>query len=268
MQRNLAGILFLVAGVMVSVALGAWWLQRNALTPESTSGRAAAIMQDDQIRAEVTAVVTAATTLTVEQPPDELARFIDQVIGSRPGGAVVADIVADAHGRAIGNHDDPVRITGNQMVEIVRTQAVGDLAPVTLPVAEITPLRFLATTLGWVAAISLVIGAIAFLLGVIVRPERGDVARGFAELCLALATSLVLFGILVPIFVLPAVNDSTWMAIVPRLSIRTLPFVLGTCIVLVAVGLLVLARSWNTGKRKQWSTPLSVGRYRDDRSWS
>jgi cytochrome bd-type quinol oxidase subunit 2 len=267
-QRNLAGILFLVAGVMVSVALGAWWLQRNALTPESTSGRAAAIMQDDQIRAEITAVVTAATTLTVDRPPEELARFIDQVIGSRPGGAVVADIVADAHGRAIGNHEEPVRITGAQMVEIVRTQAVGDLAPVTLPVAEITPLRFLATTLGWVAAVSLVIGAIAFLLGVIVRPERGDVARGLAELCLSLAASLVLFGLLVPIFLLPAINDSTWMAAVPRLSIRTLPFVLGICVVLVAVGLLVLVRSWNTGKRKQWSTPLSVGRYREDRSWS
>ncbi len=268
MQRNLAGVFFLVAGVMVSLALGAWWLQRNALTPESSSGRAAAVMQDDQIRAEVTAVVTAATALTLDRPPGELATFIDQVIGSRAGGSVMADIVADAHGRAIGNHDDPVRITGNQMVEIVRNQAVGDLSPVTLPVAEITPLRFLANVLGWVAAISLVLGAVGFLLGVIVRPERGEVARGFAELCLALAVSLVVFGLLVPILLLPAINDSTWMSVVPRLSMRTLPFVLGTAVVLVAVGLLVLLRSLNTGKRKQWSTPLSVGRYREDRSWS
>ncbi|MEX2626981.1 MAG: hypothetical protein WD225_08845 [Ilumatobacteraceae bacterium] len=267
MQRNLAGILFLVAGVMVSMALGAWWLQRTALTPQASSGRAAAVMQDDQIRAEVTAVVTAATTLSLDRPSDELASFIDQVIGSRVGGTVVADVVADAHARTLGQHDGPVRITGEQMVEIVRTQAVGDVDPVTLPVAEITPLRFLASTLGWVAAVSFVIGAIAFLLGVVVRPERGDVARGLAELCFALATSLVVFGLLVPVFLLPAINDSTWMAAVPRLSMRTLPFVVGSAAVLTAIGLLVLVRSRNSGKRKQWSTPLSVGRYREDRNW-
>lgn len=267
-QRNLSGILFLVAGVMISLAAGAWWLQRTAFTPSDAPGATAAILVDDQIRAEITAVVTAATAGTLEQEPSELATFVDQVIGSRPGANVMVDIVSAAHARAIGEHDDPVRITGAQMVEIVRSQAVGDLPEVTLPVSEVSTLRILGGALGWVAGITAIIGAVAFLLGVIVRPERGDVTRGFAEFCLALATSLVVLGLLVPIFVLPAVNDTTWMAAVPRLAIRRLPLVLGVTVVLVAIGLFVLLKAMNSGRRKQWSTPLAVGRYREDRSWS
>lgn len=267
-QRNLSGISFLVAGIMASLALGTWALQRTAFTPDSSSGRAAAVMQDDQIRAEVTAVVTAATIGAVETEPNELADFVDRVIGSRPGGAVVADIVADAHAHLIGGRDEPVRITGAQMVEIVRTQAVGDLAPVTLPVAEVAAFRVLGNSLGWVAAISLIIAALAFLLGVIVRPERADVLRGLAEWLLAMAVSLLLFVVVVPVFVLPAIDDSTWTAAIPRLAFRQLPLIAGASIVFVALGLFLLVRSLNAGRRKQWSTPLSVSRYRDDRSWS
>ena len=268
MQRNLAGIFFLVAGVMVSIAFGSWWLQRTTLTPSSGQATTAAVLQDEQIRSEITSVVTGATAGTLEQPAAEVAALVDQVIRSRPGAAVMGDIVADAHARAIGNHDDPVRISGAQMVEIVRSQAVGDLPPVTLPVSEVSTLRFLANVLGWVAGVTAIIGAVAFLLGVIVRPEKGEVARGFGELCLALATSLVVFGLLVPIFVLPAINDTTWMAAVPRLAIRTMPLVLGAAIVLVALGLFVVLKAMSSGRRKQWSTPLAVGRYREDRSWS
>lgn len=268
MQRNLSGILFLVAGIMVSLALGSWWLQRTAFTPGASSGRAAAVMQDDQIRSEVTAVVTAASAGAVETDPTELARFIDRVIGSPPGGQVMADIVADAHAKLIGQRDDPVRITGAQMVEIVRNQAVGDLPPVTLPVAEVATFRILANTLGWAAAVTAVIGALAFLLGVIVRPERADLLRGTAEWLLATAVSLVLFGVLTPIFFLPAIDDGTWTATIPRLARRQLPLVLGAVVVLTALGTFLLIRALNAGRRKQWSTPLSVSRYREDRSWS
>lgn len=267
-QRNLSGLLFLVAGVMVSIALGAWWLQRTAFTPDVSSGRAAAVMQNDQIRAEITAVVTAASVGAVDTDPAELARFVDRVISSPPGGAVTAEIVADAHARLIGERQDPVRISGAQMVEIVRTQAVGDLAPVTLPVPEVAAFRVLGNTLGWVAAVSLVIGALAFLLGVIVRPERADVLRGLAEWLLAMAVSLLVFGLLVPVFLIPAIDDSTWTGAIPRIALRQLPLLIGGSAVFVALGLFLLVRSLNAGRRKQWSTPLAVSRYREDRSWS
>lgn len=268
MQRNLSGILFLVAGVMVSLALGAWWLQRTAFTPDASAARAAAVMKDDQIRSELTAVVTAASLASVETDANELARFVDRILSSAPGGTVVADVVADAHARLIGNHEDPVRISGEQMVEIVRTQAVGDLPPVTVPVAEVTTFRILGNSLGWVAAVSVLIGAIAFLLGVVVRPERADVIRGLAEWFLAMAVSLVLFGLIVPVFLLPAVDDSTWTAVIPRLALRQAPLVLGVTILFIALGVLLLIRALNSGRRKQWSTPLAVSRYREDRSWS
>lgn len=271
MQRNLAGIFFLVAGVMVSIALGAWWLQRTSFTPEATPGRTAAVLDDDQVRAEITTVVTAATSLTLGDPPNgwtSWSTFIDEVIGSRPGAGVMVDIVSDAHAKVIGNHDEPVRISGAQMVEIVRDQAVGELEPVTLPVAEVTTLRFLGNVLGWFAAVTMIIGALAFLLGVIVRPERGEVGRALGEFLCALGASLVLFGVLLPVFIIPAINDSTWMAVVPRLAMRTLPFVLVASLVLALAGVFVITKSTSGGKRKQWSTPLAVGRYREDRSWS
>lgn len=267
-QRNLAGIFFLVAAVMISIALGAWWLQRTALTPTAGQSTTAAILKDDQIRAEMTAVVAAASAGEMEQTPAELAVLVDQVLRSRPGAAVAAEVVADAHARTIGNHSEPVRISGEQMVEIVRSQRVADLPPVTLPVSEISTLRILGNSLGWVAGVTAVIAAVAFLFGVIVRPERHDVVRGLGELCLAVAASIVILGALVPIFVLPAINDTTWMSAVPRLAIRRLPIVVALAGLLTAAGLLSLVKASTSGRRKQWSTPLAVGRYRDDHSWS
>ena len=111
-------------------------------------------------------------------------------------------------------------------------------------------------------------GTIAFLLGVVVRPERADVIRGLAEWFLAMAVSLVVFGLIVPVFLLPAVDDSTWTAVIPRLALRQVPFVLGATLLFVALGVFLLVRALNAGRRKQWSTPLAVSRYREDRSWS
>jgi len=267
-QRNLAGLFFLLAAIAWGIGAGSWWLQYTAFTPDDTVGATEAILNDDEIRAEITTIVSAATATTLEQTPGEVAALVNPLIGSRAGAAVMTDIVRDSHGRAIGVHDEPVRITGDQMVLIVRDEAVADLQPVTLPVAEVSTLRFLANSLGWVAAIMGVIGLIVLLLGIVARPERPDVARGVGEMLVSLAIAFVVFGLLIPVFVLPGINDTTWAGSVPRLAMRTLPLVTGISVVFAALGALLMVKSAGSGRRKQWSTPLSVSRYRDDRSWS
>lgn len=268
MQRSLAGVLLLVSVVALGIAAGSWWLQRTAFTPDASRSKTAAILDDDEIRAEITTVVVAATAATVGQAPAELATLVDPLIGSRAGAAVMTDIVADAHARLLGNHDDPVRITGGQLVQIVRDERAADLPPVTLPVPEVGALGVVGNLLGWVAAVTAVIGLLALLAGVIVRPERGEGLRALGEFCFVLALSALTFGWLIPVVVVPAIDDSTWTQAIPRLALRTMPLVIGVAVVSAAAGLALTLRATNIGRRKQWSTPLSVSRYRDDRSWS
>jgi hypothetical protein len=54
----------------------------------------------------------------------------------------------------------------------------------------------------------------------------------------------------------------------PRLALRSVSFVIGAVLVLAAGGVALILASSGSGRRKQWSTPLAVGRYREDRSWS
>ena len=57
------------------------------------------------------------------------------------------------------------------------------------------------------------IGLIAFVLGVVARPERRDVLRGVGEFGVALAASLLLFGYLVPVHQLLVIHSSWLQAI-------------------------------------------------------
>jgi hypothetical protein len=267
-QRSLAGVLFLVAAVLIGIAVGTWWLDRVVFTPDATRGRTEAILDDPDIRAEIVAVVTAGTTNVVERPPDDLAPFVDQIVGSRPGAAVMADIVADAHARVIGDQDDLVVITGEQLVQIVRDERAVSVERVTLPVPRVGTLDALATVVSWVPIILGAAGLVLILLGLLTRPEGRDIRRGIGELAVSIAISVAVFGLLVPIFLVPSIDDSAWTQLAPRLASRSSTIVLVGTGVLAAIGLALILSSLNTGKRKQWSTPVSMGRYRDERSWS
>ncbi len=265
-QRSLSGILFLVAAICLGLAAGLWWMKFSVLSPNDTTGATHAILSDDEIRGEVTTVVSAATAGILETDQRELAGFVDGIISSRAGAAVTGGLIRDAHARSIGMDPDPVRISGDQMAQIVRDERVAILEPVTLPVPEITVLRMLRSSIGWITLGLLAIGAISTLAGIVVRPERFDIARGLSELAMAIGASLILFGYLMPVFVLPALNDTTWSTAVARLALRTLPLVLVVSMILIgAGGLWWLANrgsgprrpSWNTSSRSQTYQPVS-----------
>ncbi len=270
MERSLSGVLFLIAAIAISIGAGAWWLQRVAFTPDGTRDSAAAILEEPDIRIELNSLITPATAGVIGASQEELSSFLENVVlSTRPGAAEMAPIIERIHDRIIGNTDEPIVLTGADLVPIVRDERAVDAPDVTLPIDTIGVLRNFKDVLGWMAIIAGAIGLIAFVLGVIARPERRDVLRGVGEFGVALAASLLLFGYLIPVHLLTALDSQTWTHAIPRLAGRTLPVVFGAAVILVVGGAALIVGSMSGGKRRQWSTPLSVTRYRggDNPGW-
>ena len=129
-------------------------------------------------------------------------------------------------------------------------------------------MAFLHDWLGWFAIGALALAALLVIASVFLRPERGEGTFALGVLFAATGGSLLVFGYVVPLLVLPAFSDDPWMGVFPRLANHhrnlTLLLALGS---LVVAGLIVWGTSSRRGRR-QHSTPLNVGRYRDERSWS
>ena len=270
MRRTLSGVLLLLAGVALSLAVGGWWLQRAVFSPEANAGQAEAILNDTEIRRELTAIIADAAGPTLELSANDLAVIIDPIIDSKPGATLMADIINEAHRRVIGETDDPVSITGVQLIQIVRDERAVDVPglPIVLPVPRIGTLAVLDTTLRWFVPIMAIVGTLILLLALVTRPDRSELVRALGEFGIAIAASLIVFGYIIPVHLVPAIDDSTWVQTSPRLALRSVSFVIGAVVVLAAAGVALIIASSGSGRRKQWSTPLSVGRYREDRSWS
>jgi hypothetical protein len=266
MERTLASMLFLVAGVSFSLAAGGWWMQRIVFTPDDTRETAAAILSEPEIRQEINTVVSGASAPVLGVNAPELNTFLeDFVLSTRAGAAVLGPIIKEAHDRIIGNRDDePVVVTGQQMVDIVRDQHAAEVEDVILPVPVIGTLKTTRTTVGWLIPIAAGIGLLALILGVITRPERRDVLRGLGEFGLAMACSMLVFGYLIPVHLMTAIDNGVWTNAAPRLAMRTLPVVLGSAAIFGLCGTALILASASGGKRRQFSTPLSVSRYRGD----
>jgi hypothetical protein len=271
-ERSLAGVLFLVAAVAFSIAAGGWWMQRIVFTPDQTRDTAAAILSEPDIRQEINTVISGASAPVIGVTTADLQAFLeDQVLSTRAGAAVLAPIIEEAHDKIIGNRDDqPIWVTGDQMIDIVRDERAEAVEPVIIPIPVIGTLSTTRTTIGWIIPISAAIGMVALVLGLITRPDRRDILRGFGEFSLAMACSMIVFGYLIPVHVMTAIDNGTWTHAIPRLAERTLPVVLGSAAIFGVVGLALILASSSGGKRRQFSTPLSVARYRggDNPGWS
>jgi hypothetical protein len=272
MERTLAGMLFLVAAVAFSIAAGAWYMQRVCFTPDATRASAAAILEEPDIRAEINGVISDRSAPVLGVNSTELSTFLEtQILSTHAGAGVMGPLTEEIHNKIIGNYDDDykVTVTGEQMIPIVRDQRAADVQAVVLPIPVIGTLKTTRTTIGWIIPIAAGIGAIAMLLGVATRPERRDVLRGLGEFLVAMACSMIVFGYLIPVQLLPAIDNGVWTKAIPRLAMRTLPFVLGSAAIFGLGGAALILASMSGGKRRQFSTPLSVTRYRgDDHGWS
>ncbi len=271
MERTLAGMLFLVAAVAFSIAAGGWWMQRIVFTPDDSRETAAAMLKEPEIRQEINTVVSGASAPVLGVNVPELNAFLEtQILSTRAGAAVMGPLMEQIHNRIIGNRDDePIEVTGDDMVPIVRDQRAADVEAVIIPIPVIGTLKTTRTSIGWLIPIAAGIGALAMILGIVTRPERRDVLRGLGEFCLAMACSMLVFGYLIPVHLLPAIDNGVWTKAVPQLAMRTLPVVLGSVAIFGLGGVALILASTSGGKRRQFSTPLSVTRYRGDSpDWS
>lgn len=254
---------FLVAAVAIGIAAGAWWMQRIVFTPDATRATAAAILEEPDIRLDINSLVSAASSPVVGRSVSEIGTEVEtQVLTTRAGALMMAPIIEQLHERILGLRDEPVEITGVQMIEIVRDQRAAEAPTVTVPVDRIGVLENMRSVLRWLMLIGAGLGLVLFLLGVITRPERRDVLRGLGEFALALAASMLVFGYFLPVHMMTAIDNQTWTHAIPRLAMRTLPVVLGSIAVFAMTGTALILASAAGGKRRQWSTPLSVARYR------
>src|SRR5688572_6070759 len=150
MERTLAGMLFLVAAVAFSIAAGAWWMQRVCFTPDDTRDTAAAILEEPDIRQEINTVISGASAPVLGLNTPELSTFLEeQILSTHAGAAVLGPLTEEIHDKLIGNNDDDIVVTGEQMIPIVRDQRAADVHEVTLPIPVIGTLKTTRTTIGW-----------------------------------------------------------------------------------------------------------------------
>jgi hypothetical protein len=260
--------MLIVVAVLVALSVGLWWLQRVAFTPSNDSSVAHSILGDEQIRGQVATIVAGAAAPTLGQSPAELREFIERIARIPEGAALMSDFVGDAHSRLIGERDARVVIDAQEQVNIVRNELVGEAAPVTLPVQRVGSVAFLDAWLGWIALGALGLAVLVAIAGILLRPERGEGTFALGVFFASTAASLVVFGYLAPLLVLPAFSDDPWMGVFSRLAShhRNLTLLLAVACLIVAA--LIVFGTSSRRERRQHSTPLNVGRYRDDRSWS
>jgi hypothetical protein len=271
MRRGLAALFFFIAAVCLALAAGGWWLQRVVFDPDVSDDVVDVAMESSEIRGELARTMANASAATVGIPPLELRNRIESWMDADDPEvrAALASILADTHARLIGLRDEPVQITGPQLVPIVRDERVAVLPPVTLPVREITALNVIRIGLRWFVPVVAIAGGIALLLGLVAHPRRADAVFGIGMFCLFAAGAALVLGYLVPTFIAPELSDEMWLDLLPAVARTSLPLVLATAAGLVVAALvLVIFSSAIDRRRRSWDKPIAVHQQADQRRWS
>ena len=80
----------------------------------------------------------------------------------------------------------------------MRDERVGEMPPITVPVQEAGALSVVDRVAGWLALGGAVGGLLLLVVGVIMRPQRGEFTQALAFGFVALAILIVVFGYIVP----------------------------------------------------------------------
>lgn len=268
-RRSFGGLLLLVAAGFMALGVGTFWLDRVAFTPSGSTDAAHAILSDDDIRDQVTDLVAAVDAPQLGMSPSELGTFLDTIATWRAGAAVMRGFVGDAHARVIGDRDEPVTITAEVQVEMVRHEGVALMPPITLPVEEVGSVSVTKTIVGWTWVISLGLAVVLTLLGLFVRPEAGEFVFALGAGLMATGVSLVFFGWLVPATMLGALSADLWTNVFSRLAADARTFTFVSAFILIAIGAAILFGTGGLRTRRSSSTPLAATRYRSEqRGWS
>lgn len=268
MRRSPGGLLLLIAGVFIALAVGSLWLQRVAFTPSTSSAVARAVIADEGIRDQVATIIASADGPVLGFSPERLREYVIEISRIPDGAALMTRFLHDGHAVLIGESDGPVTITAAEQVSIVRDELVGEVDSLTLPVREVGSVAFLNTWLGWFALGCAGLAVITLIAGVLLRPERGEGTFAVGATLAATGISVFVFGFVVPFFVLPAFSDDAWIGIFARLAVHRRNVTILLSILAIGLAAVVVFGTSSRRERRQHSTPLNVARYRDDRSWS
>lgn len=269
MRRGIAGLLFFISAICLALAAGGWWLQRTAFDPAISRDASEQVFEDPGIRSEVVSAIVASPQLApYGVDAATLDGYIELAGRDEQLRDVLGDVVAQSHARLIGTQDEPVQITGTQLVPLIRNEAVASLPAVTLPVEEVGILSTIRVALGWFVPLVAGLGALALVLGLLTHPRRADAVFGIGVFCVLGAVLTLLLGYAVPAWLLPALFDEVWVAVTPAVASATLPFLVTAAVVLVLVGIGLMLASSNLRRRRSWSTPVTTSRYADQRRWS
>lgn len=258
----------LVSGVLVALAISTFWLERVAFSPSSDDAVAAAVMDNDDIRAELATLIASNDAPVLGVSSTELKEFVEQIALLDAGAALMSEIVEKAHSKIIGERTRAVRITPNEQVQIVRSEVVANESAIVVPVQEVTVLSAVNWMIGWVWKVAAGLGALLFLLGTVLRPEPGERSLALSAGLGALGLLFPFFGWFVPFAVLPNVSDDTWTSIFGKLANDRLMVTIVVSVLSLVGAALVFLRTTGGRQRRQGSTTLSMGRYREQQRWS
>lgn len=263
MRRSLGGLLLLISGGLFAVSISTFWLERVAFSPASSTDATFEIIQDEDIRRQIATLIATVDGPTLGMSPNLLAETIEGLTARRAMAAEMRRFVGEAHKVVIGDSDGPVEILPSEQVQIVRDEHVALMPPITLPVSEVGSVTLVKNIVGWTWVITGGAAIIAMLLGLFLRPERGEFAFAFGAGCAATGVMIIIMGYIVPALMLPALSDEVWMGIFPRLAAKSRTATLIGTLIFIAVGAAAWFTTTGVRQRRQSSTPLAASRYRD-----
>ena len=267
MRRTLAGLIFGIAYVCASIAISGWLLQRSAFDPDRTGDLADVVLQDTRIKTEVTNTIADAAASQRGLDQATTRQTVAAVLSTPQGAEFLSKVMHDAHARLIGELKGPVRITGDQMVQLVRNQVVGDIPSITLPVPRVAALDTIRGVLRWTIPFGALFAVGFFVIGFMLHPNRSALVHSLGFGMVLLALLILVLGYIVPRFALPSLSDSIWADVPARLANDSLPLLVGLAIVLGGGGLMLLVGTGLLRRRRRWNAPVSTYRYREERPW-
>ena len=267
MRRTLAGLIFGIAYVCASIAISGWLLQRSAFDPGRTGDLADVVLQDNRIKTQITNTIADAASSQRGLDKAATRQTVSAVASTPQGAKFLSKVVRDSHARMIGQLSGPVRITGDQMVQLVRNQVVADMPSITLPVPRVSALDTIRRILHWTIPFCLLFAVGFFVIGFMLHPNRAALVHSLGYGMVLLALLIAILGYVVPRFALPAFSDNMWADVPARLANDSLPLLVGLSIVLGGGGMMLLVGHGLLRRRRRWNAPVSTYRYREERRW-
>lgn len=270
MRRSAAVLLSWIALVLVGAGVTGWWLQQTAFEPSRTEEVANAVLEHDSVRAELTRRITEATAAQLGLDRAAVALAVERAADTPAGVDLLAQLTVDSHARLIGERDAPVQITPAQLVVVLGDDRAAALPAIVLPVPQVAPLAWLDRTLDQLT-IAMFLGALGCgLLALVVHPDTARLLKMMGLGLLGVAVFIGLIGWVLPMFVLPLLTASPWVAALPETTASAAPLLVGVSLVAVGAGIALVITGFAWARSERRAAPVGAAgtaRRWDERRW-